>query len=81
MLRVFTAAAGVVLALVAVGLLRLVTSDQPLQGPDMTWLTPYAQVVGVLGGAVCLASAMLLIGLSFGRWRHPEPDPGAPERT
>jgi len=81
MSRVLAVGMAVVLALFAIVLLGLVTSDQPLPGGDLSWFVPFAQVAGVLGGAICLASALLLIGLAFGNWRHPVPDPEGHERT
>ena len=79
--RALAVGAAAMLAMFAVALLGLVTSDQPLPGSDLSWFAPFAQVAGVVGGAICLAAAMLVIGLAFGRWRHPVSDPGGHERT
>jgi hypothetical protein len=81
MRRALAAGTGIVLAVFAVVLLGLVTSDRPLPDADLAWFAPVAQVAGVLGGAICLAAALVLIGLAFGHWRRPVPDPGSRERT
>jgi len=79
--RSFAVGAAAALAVFAVALLGLVTSEHPLPDSDLAWFVPFAQVAGVVGGAICLAAAMLLIGLAFGHWRHPVSDPGGHERT
>jgi len=81
MVRALAAAAAIALAVFALALLGLVTSDQPLPGADLTWFAPFAQIAGVIAGAICLAAAVLLIGLAFGHWRHPLRDPSGHERT
>jgi hypothetical protein len=68
MRRALAAGTGIVLAVFAVVLLGLVTSDRPLPDADLAWFAPVAQVAGVLGGAIC-------------HWRRPVPDPGSRERT
>ena len=81
MSRVVAVGMAVVLALFAIVLFGIVTSGQPLPGADLSWFVPFAQAAGVFGGAICLASALLLLGLAFGHWRHPVPDPEGHERT
>jgi hypothetical protein len=75
MQRTFYIAGGVLLGALAILILATVTrtGDTPLVGNDLQWFSPYARVAGILGGGLCLAAALLVIGLSAGHWRHPRP--------
>ena len=81
--RVLAIAVGVGLGIFAGMVLTIATTstDQSLLGTDLNWMAPYARVGGILLGGLCLGAAMLVIGLGMGRWQHPTPEPGSPERT
>ncbi len=78
MRRTLYIAGGVVLGIFALLILATVTSgaDQPMFGNDLRWFSPYARTAGILGGGLCLAGALLIIGLATGHWSHPRPAEG-----
>lgn len=73
--RVALFTVGLGLALVSVLLLVGATIGDLTDtiGEDLGWAAPYLTVGAIVFGGLGLACAMLLIGLSFGRWRHPVP--------
>lgn len=73
--RVALFTVGLALGLISVLLLVGATIGDPTEtiGRDLDWAAPYLTVGAIVLGGLGLACAMLLIGLSFGRWRHPVP--------
>lgn len=78
MQRTLYIAGGALLGALAILILATVTrtGDASLVGNDLQWFSPYARVAGILGGGLCLAAGMLVIGLATGHWRHPRPAEG-----
>lgn len=66
---------GLMLGIIAIVLLVGATVGDLVGGlgRDVAWAGPYLQVGAIVVGGLGLAAAMVLIGISFGRWRHPVP--------
>lgn len=76
---------GAILCGLGVGLLLLVWLV-PLGGsqsdPTATWYSSYLVPAGVITAGLALAAGLALVGIGYGRWKHPistrRPSPHSP---